>query len=229
MTPEEQLAKRRCQVRALRAWAHCRAVALGLAPLVGLLMVAFGLGAGIQPPAEVRASGLSAAFLLAPDTIRVPALPAPAAPSVPQPAPETLPPPDSTVVPVETAPETSPDAVPVEALAEAAVVEELGTGEASYYGEELAGNRTASGERFDPSKLTAAHRTLPLGSVVRVTNLRNGKSVVVRINDRGPFHGRRVIDLSKGAARLIGMVRSGTAHVRMELMQHGALAAGRRP
>lgn len=94
----------------------------------------------------------------------------------------------------------------------------VGEGPASYYGAELAGNPTASGERFDPAKLTAAHRTLPLGSRVRVTNLRTGASVVVRINDRGPFHGHRVIDLSHAAARQIGIVHRGTAQVRMELL-----------
>lgn len=94
----------------------------------------------------------------------------------------------------------------------------IGSGAASYYGNELAGNPTASGERFDPNKLTAAHRTLPLGSRVRVTNPANGESVVVRINDRGPFHGNRVIDLSLAAAREIGLLRSGVAQVRMALL-----------
>ncbi|MCA1748833.1 MAG: septal ring lytic transglycosylase RlpA family protein [Parasphingopyxis sp.] len=96
--------------------------------------------------------------------------------------------------------------------------EAIGGGEASYYGRELAGNRTASGEIFDPSGLTAAHRTLPMGSRVRVTHRRNGRSVVVRINDRGPFHGNRVIDLSEGAARQIGMVGAGRAQVGLELL-----------
>ncbi|MBB3035464.1 rare lipoprotein A (peptidoglycan hydrolase) [Erythrobacter lutimaris] len=94
----------------------------------------------------------------------------------------------------------------------------MGAGEASYYGHELAGNRTASGEVFDPGQLTAAHRTLPLGSKVRVTNPRNGESVVVRINDRGPFHGNRVIDLSTAAARTIGLIRSGTGRVNLALL-----------
>lgn len=94
----------------------------------------------------------------------------------------------------------------------------IGTGEASYYGNELAGNPTASGERFDPEKLTAAHRTLPLGSRVRVTNSRNGESVVVRVNDRGPYHGNRVIDLSAGAARTIGLIGSGTGRVSLALL-----------
>ena len=92
----------------------------------------------------------------------------------------------------------------------------IGTGRASYYGERFRGRRTASGERFDPDALTAAHRTLPFGTRIRVTNERNGRSVVVRVTDRGPFHGSRILDLSKGAARRIGMVQSGTARVRIE-------------
>jgi rare lipoprotein A len=98
-------------------------------------------------------------------------------------------------------------------------VEHVGDGEASFYGRELAGNRTASGERFNPQALTAAHRTLPLGSKLKVTNKSNGKSVVVRINDRGPFHGRRVLDVSLAAAHQIGMYRAGKATVRMELLR----------
>ncbi|WP_332459771.1 septal ring lytic transglycosylase RlpA family protein [Croceicoccus marinus] len=94
----------------------------------------------------------------------------------------------------------------------------IGSGEASYYGRELAGNPTASGEIFDPARLTAAHRTLPLGSRVRVTNASNGEDVVVRINDRGPFHGDRVIDLSLAAARTIGLFRTGTARVSLALL-----------
>jgi rare lipoprotein A len=87
---------------------------------------------------------------------------------------------------------------------------------ATYYGKEFAGRRTACGERFNPSAMTAAHRTLRFGTRVRVTNTRNGRSVVVRINDRGPFVKDRSIDLSSGAARAIGM---GTmARVRMEVI-----------
>ena len=96
--------------------------------------------------------------------------------------------------------------------------EDLGSGDASYYGTELEGNPTASGEAFRSEGLTAAHRSLPLGSRIRVTNLRNGEAVVVRVNDRGPFAKNRVVDLSKAAAREIGMLRSGTARVRMELL-----------
>jgi rare lipoprotein A (peptidoglycan hydrolase) len=90
---------------------------------------------------------------------------------------------------------------------------------ASWYGEEFARRPTASGERFDPHKLTGAHRTLPLGSKVRVTNLHNGRSVLIVINDRGPFVEKRGIDLSYGAARQIGMVRRGIARVRLELVE----------
>ena len=94
----------------------------------------------------------------------------------------------------------------------------IGGGVASYYGAELAGHRTASGERFDPGQLTAAHRTLPLGSKVRVTNAANGKSVIVRINDRGPFHGGRIIDLSKSAASQIGLVARGSGRVDLAVL-----------
>ncbi len=103
-------------------------------------------------------------------------------------------------------------------VAEEKVYQAIGQGTASYYGRELAGNRTASGERFNPNGLTAAHRTLPLGTRLRVTNVANGRSVIVRVNDRGPFVGKRVIDVSLGAAREIQMIRSGTAQVRLELV-----------
>jgi rare lipoprotein A len=92
------------------------------------------------------------------------------------------------------------------------------TGHASWYGEQFADRPTASGERYNPDKLTGAHRTLPLGSKVRVTNLQNGRSVLVTINDRGPYARRRAIDLSYGAARVLGMVRRGVARVRIELV-----------
>jgi rare lipoprotein A len=89
-------------------------------------------------------------------------------------------------------------------------------GQASWYGHEFAKRRTASGERFDPTKMTGAHRTLPLGTVVRVTNLRNGRSVLVKITDRGPYRRRREIDLSYGAARELGMLQRGVTPVRIE-------------
>lgn len=95
---------------------------------------------------------------------------------------------------------------------------QVGSGMASYYGNEFAGKRTASGERFDPHGLTAAHRTLAFGSKVRVTNLSNGKDVIVRVNDRGPWGRGRVIDISLGAAKKIGMHKSGTAKVSIHLL-----------
>lgn len=95
---------------------------------------------------------------------------------------------------------------------------DIAGGEASFYGNEFAGRPTASGETFNPARFTAAHRTLPLGSKVRVTHAATGRSVVVRINDRGPFHGNRAIDLSEGAARKLGMLAAGTARVRMSLL-----------
>ncbi len=91
-------------------------------------------------------------------------------------------------------------------------------GMASFYGNYFAGKKTASGERFNPARMTAAHRSLPFGTRVRVTNMRNGRSVVVRINDRGPFIRGRVIDLSKGAARVIKMVGRGVAPVRVQVL-----------
>ncbi len=91
-------------------------------------------------------------------------------------------------------------------------------GMASYYGHDFSGNKTATGERFNPEGLTAAHRTLPFGTRVRVTNTRNGRSVVVRINDRGPFIRGRIIDLSLGAARTLGMMSSGVAPVKVEVL-----------
>ncbi len=90
---------------------------------------------------------------------------------------------------------------------------EIQRGTASWYGERFHGRRTASGEAFDMHGLTAAHKTLPFGTRVRVRNLDNGREVVVRINDRGPFTRGRVIDLSRAAAAAIGMIQSGTARV----------------
>jgi len=89
-------------------------------------------------------------------------------------------------------------------------------GNASWYGSQFANRPTASGDLFDPEKLTAAHRKLPLGTKVVVTNLHNGRSVLVTITDRGPYWANREIDLSYRAARVLGMVRRGVARVRIE-------------
>lgn len=101
------------------------------------------------------------------------------------------------------------------AAPEAGAGRPLGAGTASYYASQFHGRRTASGERFDMRALTAAHRTLPFGTRVRVTNPANGRSVVVRINDRGPFHRGRLIDVSHAAAERLGLVARG--HGRVEL------------
>jgi len=107
---------------------------------------------------------------------------------------------------------------PVESSAPVAS-QALGEGTASYYGRRFNGSRTASGETFDMRAFTAAHRTLPFGSKVRVTNLENDRSVVVRINDRGPFSRKRLIDLSRAAAEEIGLVERGHGTVRLELVE----------
>jgi rare lipoprotein A (peptidoglycan hydrolase) len=92
-------------------------------------------------------------------------------------------------------------------------------GNASWYGPEFNGKKTADGERFDSESLTAAHPNLPFGSLVRIVNPRNGKFEVVRINDRGPYQEGREIDVSYRVARQIGLIHSGVSQVRLELMQ----------
>lgn len=91
-------------------------------------------------------------------------------------------------------------------------------GVASWYGGSFHGKQAANGELFDMEALTAAHRTLPLGSVVRVVNLANGKYLHVRITDRGPYVNNRILDLSRGAAARLGMVKGGLSHVRIQLV-----------
>ena len=93
-------------------------------------------------------------------------------------------------------------------------------GEASWYGPQFHGKLTANGEVYDMEKMTAAHRTLPFGSLVRVTNTRNGRSIKLRINDRGPYVGKRVIDVSKGAAEKLDFIHAGLAPVRVEVVGH---------
>ena len=92
------------------------------------------------------------------------------------------------------------------------------SGVASYYGPGFHGRRTANGEAFDMHAMTAAHRTLPFGTKVKVTNLANGKSAIVRVNDRGPYANGRIIDLSVAAAKQIGSTSSGTARVTLEVL-----------
>ena len=102
-------------------------------------------------------------------------------------------------------------------------------GRATYYHDGMHGRRTSSGERYDRTGLTAAHRTLPLGTWVRVTNLFNRKSVTVRVNDRGPFARGRSIDLSRAAASALDYRARGTAPVRIEVLDAGSGAAPNRP
>ncbi|WP_179271061.1 septal ring lytic transglycosylase RlpA family protein [Rubricoccus marinus] len=175
--------------------------ARGLAAALVVAITSVGLWP--QPsPAPVPPRVKKVKRLAAPKATRPLATPLPSAP-------------EPIAAPAPVAPEVAQEAAPASGVEEGEVI---GTGRASYYGQELAGNRTASGERFDPSELTAAHRTLPLGSRVRVTNERTGASVIVRVNDRGPFADDRVLDVSESAAREIGMIRRGTARVRMELL-----------
>lgn len=94
----------------------------------------------------------------------------------------------------------------------------VATRKISYYGRRLAGRKTASGERYDPSALTMAHRTLPFGTRVRVTNVRNGRNAVVRVNDRGPWRHNRAADVSLAAARKLGMLKQGVITARLEVI-----------
>lgn len=94
-------------------------------------------------------------------------------------------------------------------------------GIASYYAHDFHGKKTANGERYDMNDLTAAHRSYPFNTTVRVTNLSNGRTVIVRVNDRGPFKLERIMDLSLGAAERLEMTKSGTAKVRLEVLEWG--------
>jgi len=91
-------------------------------------------------------------------------------------------------------------------------------GKGSWYGKKFQGKLTASGERYNMYDFTAAHRTFPFNSMVKVTNLKNGRSVIVRVNDRGPYHGGRIIDLSYLAAKKLGYVKKGVAKLKIKLL-----------
>jgi peptidoglycan lytic transglycosylase len=119
------------------------------------------------------------------------------------------------IVKVPSPPETE-ETPPIAKIPAPSLPTMMETGLASWYGPKFHGKLTASGEVFNQEKFTAAHRTLPWGSRVKVTNLANGKSVDVRINDRGPFGKGRIIDLSRAAARALGMVEQGITSVRVE-------------
>jgi rare lipoprotein A len=98
---------------------------------------------------------------------------------------------------------------------------EIFYGESSYYAEKFHGRKTANGEIFDMYKKTAAHKSIPFNTLLEVTNLENNKSVIVRVNDRGPFVGNRILDLSYGAAREIDMISSGVVEVKIKILKWG--------
>ena len=124
-----------------------------------------------------------------------------------------------------TSQESTPAASPRDEISQMQIISTF-SGEASFYGggDGFDGRPTANGEKFDASKLTAAHKTLSFGTMVRVTNTRNNKSVIVRINDRGPYAKNRVIDLSRAAAQAIDMVSSGVANIKAEVLGKGSAA-----
>jgi rare lipoprotein A len=128
----------------------------------------------------------------------------------------------------QAAPVSAPVTAPKRRTAAAAFRDPVGysaVGLASWYGAEFHGRRTADGERFDMHALTAAHRTLPLQCTVRVTNLANNRSVLVRVNDRGPFAGHRLIDLSAQSAKVLGFYRRGLAKVKVDYVGPASAAA----
>ena len=127
--------------------------------------------------------------------------------------------PKSVQASVPTVPVVTPPPVAAPPKPPKTLVVSTSTGEASWYGPGFFGNRTANGEVFRPGTMTAAHRTLPFGTKVKVTNLRNGRETIVRINDRGPFSGQRVIDIAHWAAQHLGFVSSGIAQVRLEVLR----------
>lgn len=114
------------------------------------------------------------------------------------------------------------------ANATAAKTSDVQEGLAAFYGTRLNGRKTASGEKYDQNAMTAAHRTLPFGTRVRVTNARNSRSVEVRINDRGPTQPNRIVDLSQAAATKLGMLRAGNVPVRLEVLSIAPPAEPRR-
>ena len=118
---------------------------------------------------------------------------------------------------------TAPSAPAAKAAPEKASTADASDGKVAHYGRKFAGRKTASGERFNPNAMTMAHKTLPFGTMVRVTNLKNKKSVVVRVNDRGPSTPDLVGDLTTGAARKIGMLRSGVIDAKLEVVGKGKM------
>ena len=136
-------------------------------------------------------------------------------PSIDQPQTHTIPREIPPIATIPSSPETD-DAPPLAKIPPPSQPTLVETGLASWYGPRFHGKLTASGEVYSQENFTAAHRTLPWGSRVKVTNLANGKSVEVRINDRGPFGEGRIVDVSRAAARVLGIVGSGITTVRVE-------------
>ncbi|MCM5568981.1 septal ring lytic transglycosylase RlpA family protein [Burkholderiaceae bacterium FT117] len=119
----------------------------------------------------------------------------------------------------EASPQGNRDQAPARDAADRGTERITQTGRIAYYGKRFAGRRTASGERFDPEAMTMAHRTLPFGTRVRVTNLANGNSVILRVNDRGPSGSGRIADVSEAAAERLDMIRDGVVEARLEVLR----------
>ncbi len=148
--------------------------------------------------------------------------PAPAAAPVPAQSPASAPTPSAASAPppvVVSTPSPTPVSPPPPPAPQRVRPVYRQTGVASWYGRDFQGRKTASGDAFDMYKLSAAHRTLPLGTVIRVTNLDNSKSITVRVNDRGPFVANRILELSYAAARALAFASKGTAHVSIEAQE----------
>ena len=151
--------------------------------------------------------------------------PAPTKPTPASPAPVPAPPTPAPTSPAPASPATPTPATPTPAPANPAAIVELREGLASYYGPGFQGRTTASGATFDSRAMVAAHPSYPFGTLVRVTNLRNGRAVELRILDRGPASGPRsagvIIDVSEGAAERLGFIRQGRTRVRLEVLRWG--------
>ncbi len=136
----------------------------------------------------------------------------------------------ASVVKAESAPAAAAATLPVAApvsLAKTGIENQL-EGKAAYYSNRFNGRKTASGQRFNNAAMTAAHNTLPFGTRVKITNTKNNKSVVVRVNDRGPSTPGRVFDLTRAAARKLGYVRAGLADVKAEVVAQPAMKSGKK-
>ncbi len=178
-----------------------------------------------QPTRRMPLAALLAGVLLlgacatAPVPDRAEPAPTPSAPPPARPAqPETSAPDDGAMP--DSAARTSPGGAPVK---------EFQRGQASWYGPGFHGRKTASGERFDMNTMTAAHRTLPFGTLVRVRSLVTGKEIDVRVNDRGPYSGGRIIDLSRAAAEALGLLAIGVKDVLLLVPESTSTAAARSP